>query len=232
MAQRRLARFLVFIAVVAGGFLVLRATPVSRYLAGEELAEALELLRQLPGAPMVFVLAATLLTTFGLPGTVIIIAGGAVFGFLLGWLLSLVSLMAGAIISYVLARSLARDLVVHVLGRRLAPVERLIDRHGFWTVARLRLVPIPFAVINYGLSLAGIGPATYVAASLLGLAPATFVWSYISADFSAALVAAGKFELSVPLLQKAGLALLLLLLLSFLPTAFKVWRQRGQERRH
>ena len=221
-ARYRLTRFLILLGLVVGGFLVLRATPISRYLTVDELSALLETMRQQPGAPLLFVLGGALLPSLGLPASLIIFCGGAVFGTLYGGLLSFVGLYAGAIVCYLLARTLARDLVVHLLGRRLAPVERLLERRGFWTIVRLRFVPIPYALINYGAGLLGVSPRTFALATVIGLAPVIFVLSY----FSSALVAAAEGE-RAETLWNLGAASALLLGLSFLPAIFKAWRRRA-----
>ena len=221
-ARQRLTRFLILLGLVIGGFLVLRVTPLSRYLTVNELAALLETLRQQPAAPLLFVLGSALLPSFGLPASLIIFSGGAVFGTLYGGLLSLVGLYAGAIVCYLLARTLARDLVVHLLGKRLAPVERLLERHGFWTMVRLRMIPIPYAVINYGAGIVGVRLRIFALATVIGLAPITFVLSY----FSSALVAAAEGE-RAETLRNLGAASLLLVGLSFLPAIFKAWRRRA-----
>ena len=228
-ARHRLIRFLILVGLVVGGFLVLLATPLSRYLTGtdlevvlQELTELLETLRQEPAAPVLLVLGGAVLPSFGMPASLILVSGGAVFGTLYGGLLSLVGLYASAFACYLLARTLARDLVVHLLGRRLAPVvERLLERHGFWTMVRLRMIPVPFPLINYGAGLVGVRPRTFALSTVIGLTPAAFVFSY----FSSSLVAAAEGELAETL-RNLGAASLLLVSLSFLPAIFKAWRRR------
>ena len=119
-ARHPLVRFLVFLGMVVGGILVLRTTPLNRYLQPDDLTGLLETMRQQPSAPLLFVIAGVLLTSFGLPASVVIFVGGAVFGTLRGALLSFVALYSSALLCYLLARTLAHDLVVHLLGKRLA----------------------------------------------------------------------------------------------------------------
>ena len=184
-------------------------------------------MRRQPSAPLLFVAAGALLPCFGLPASLIIFAGGAVFGTVRGALLSFAGLYAGAILSYVLARTLAHDLVVHLLGKRLAPVERLLERHGFWAMVRLRLIPIPYALVNYSAGLVGVSPRTFTLATLIGLAPAVFVFSY----FSSALVTAAEGERGETV-RNLGVATVLFLGLSFLPAILKAWRRRVRRTPH
>ena len=148
-------RFLLFALIVVGGFLALRSDAVRSQLEIEQLTATLERLRGEPLAGPVYVVVIAILLALGFPATVLVFAGGAVFGALYGGVLAYLGTLGGAILSFVLARTLARDLVVHLLGKRLAPLEALLERHGFWALFRMRYVPVPFAVTNYGASLAG-----------------------------------------------------------------------------
>ena len=104
------------------------------------------------------------------------------FGTVLGFFLAYAATFAGAILSFVLARTLARDLVVHLLGKRLERLEAMLERHGFWALFRMRYVPVPFAVTNYGASLAGLAFSTYAWSTAAALAPVTFLYTYFASS--------------------------------------------------
>jgi len=78
---------------------------------------------------------------------------------------------------------------------------------------RIRLVPIPFVLVNYAAALAGVRPGRYLVTSALGLLPAVTVFTY----FGVALfhAAAEPQRAAAVTLQLAG-ALLALFLLTFL----------------
>ncbi len=220
-ARQPLIRFLVFLGLVVGGILVLRATPLNRYLQPDDLTALLEELRQQPAAPILFVIGGALLPAFGLPASVIIFVGGAVFGTLRGALLSFVGLYGCALLGYLLARTLARDLVVQLLGKRLAFVEGLLERHGFWTMVRLRLLPIPYGLVNFSAGLVGVRARTFILSTLLGLPPGVFVFSY----FSSAMVTAAEGD-RAEAFRNVGIASVLAFSLTFLPAILKAWRRR------
>ena len=217
----RTLRFACFILLVVAGALLLRTPAVRPYFDPEKLVELLDSLRDTPGAPLLFVAAFGLAATFGLPGTLVLVAGGAVFGLVQGATLGFLALIVAASLSFWVARSLAHDFVVHILGSKLEPVERMLERSGFWTLFRLRFVPVPFPLINYGASLAGMPFGTYLAASALSLAPGSFVVTY----FSATLVTAAEGERGGVLLNMVA-AGLLFVALSFVPNVFRAWSRR------
>ncbi len=214
-------RFVLFIVLVVGGFLILRVSPLRHALTLDEMLRLLEELRGVPGAAPLFVGTSVLLSTFGMPATPVVLAGGAVFGFASGFAISFGSLFLGALSSYALGRFLARDFVVQTLGSRTEPIERLLKHHAFWAVVRLRILPAPFALVNYAASLAGMGFGAYVGATILGLLPATLVLSY----FASALVDAAESRLDRTFLTLAA-ASLLFVALTFVPTVIRGLRRR------
>jgi uncharacterized membrane protein YdjX (TVP38/TMEM64 family) len=213
-------RFLLFALILTGGVLALRTDAVRAELEPERLTATLERLRGEPWAAPAYVAACAILTTLGFPASVLIFAGGAVFGALLGGLCAYAGDLTGALLSFVLAKTLARDLVVHLLGRRLAPLEAMLERHGFWTLFRLRYVPVPFAVTNYGASLAGIPFATYASSTAVALLPVTFLYAY----FASSLVDVAAAE-RAGVLRNLLFATLAVLALSFLPPRISAWRR-------
>lgn len=121
-------------------------------------------------------------TLLFVPGALLTIAAGVVYGVGWGTLLALTSASVGATLAFLVARYLAR-----------APVERWAARHetfraldaaigarAWKVVALLRLSPLlPFNLSNYlfGVTKARLGP--YVLASFVGMAPGTLLYVYL-----------------------------------------------------
>ncbi len=224
--QRLVLRFLVFVVVLGGGFAAMRWGPLAPYLTLDQASELLEFLSSQSGAPAIFVGGASFLMAFGLPASLTILVGGAVFGVLQGGVLSLLSLVVGALLSFALARWLAHDFVAHILGPRTKLVERLVGNHSFWGLVRLRFIPLPFPVINYGMALAGVNFGIFLLTTAVGVIPAVSVMSY----FSASIVNAAEAERGEALLR-VSLALLAMFALSLAPTLVKKLRARRERLR-
>lgn len=222
---RLLLRFGLFVAILAAGFLALQQPRVREQLALETLTANLDNLRRHPAAAPVFVVTTAVLTAVGLPGTVPVVAGGAVFGALSGGLLAFTGMVAGAALSFALAHTLARDLVVHLLGSRLKRFEHQLQRLGFWTLLRLRFLPMPYAIVNYGVCLAGVRFSTYIYSTSVALLPICLTYAY----FASSLVGAASAD-RAGVLRNLALVILLLFLLSFVPQRFSAWLQRRSRR--
>ena len=138
---------------------------------------------------VVYVLAVVLL----LPGSVITLGGGWLFGLGQGFLLVSLASILGATLAFLLGRSFARDWVGARLATmpRFAALDQAIAERGAVVVFLTRLAPIfPFNLLNYALGLTQIRLRQYVLASWLGMMPGTLLYVYlgsIASDLSSLL---------------------------------------------
>lgn len=218
-------RFAVFVLLVGVGFVALRFTPLGgrfqALLDHDRLMALRGTLRSQWWTAPALVAAYAIVAPLGAPVSPLMLAGGAIFGTAIGSVLNIVGTFVGAAGSFFLARALGRDFVVHILGKRLQRVERLVARRGFWTWVRIRFLPIPFPVVNYGAALAGVPATLFLVATGIGLIPANIVFTY----FAAALVDAVGGDRGQVLLQLLA-AIAGLLTLSFLPNLLEGVRRR------
>lgn len=213
-------RLAAIVLILAGGFLVVRLTPAGEYLTREGVGAAIEHLRSNPWAPVIFVAVYAAATALAVPGTVLTLAGGAVFGFAWGTLYNAVAANIGANAAFGLARGLGRDAVRRLAGsdsKALARLDAAVSRHGFQGLLTLRLIPlVPFNVLNFGSGLLPMKWSTYAAATAIGILPGTAVYTF----FAEALLE-GSQGASRDALARLLLAGGLLALMSFLPAILK-----------
>lgn len=215
--RRPWLRLALLVTLLAGGVLVVRLTPLGDHLSREGVRSAVEALRGSTWAPVVFVAAYATATALAIPGTILTLAGGALFGFGWGTLWNWLAANLGASAAFWIARALGRDAVARVTGDRLARLDRATRAHGFRGLLALRLIPlVPFNALNFGSGLTGMPWRTYAAATAVGILPGTAVYTF----FADALLA-GSTEASREALVRMLVAGALLLALSFLPTLLK-----------
>ncbi|WP_169977283.1 TVP38/TMEM64 family protein [Tautonia rosea] len=121
------------------------------------------------------------------PGTVLTLAGGYLFGPMLGAGLALLSAVMGASVAFLIARRIARQAIRHRIetDHRFRSLDQAVAKRGAWVVFLLRLSPaVPFNLLNYALGLTGVRFTTYVLSSLVGMVPGTVVISFIGASAS------------------------------------------------
>ncbi|HEU5040490.1 MAG TPA: TVP38/TMEM64 family protein, partial [Gemmatimonadales bacterium] len=114
------------------------------------------------------------------PGSLLTLGAGAVFGLVQGTLLVLVGATLGASAAFLVSRYIARGAVERRLAgnRRFAAIDRAIGADGRRIVLLLRLSPaFPFTLLNYALGLTRVRFADFVAASV-GMLPGTVLYVY------------------------------------------------------
>ena len=173
--------------------------------------------------PVVFMLLYILGTIFFFPGSVLTLAGGALFGPWSGTLYNLVAATAGSVLSFLMARYLASDWVARKSGHRLQQLAEGVKNEGWRFVAFVRLVPLfPFNLLNYALGLTRIRLSHYMLASFICMFPGALAYTYLGYAGSEAVaggVGPGR------MMQLGILALALLGTVAFLPRIVARLRQ-------
>lgn len=125
-------------------------------------------------APVAYVVVYVAATLIGAPGLPFTLAAPLLFGVLPAFLVMVVASALSAAVAFLVARHLARDAVAELLAGTdgFARVTALVEKHDWIVIPLLRVVPLaPFAVINYGFGLTGIGFWRYVLWSELAMIP-------------------------------------------------------------
>ena len=131
---------------------------------------------------LVFVGGYAVLALLPAPKAVLTVLGGALFGWWLGTVLSLIGALVGAVVAFELGRLLGREAVERLLGGRVAKVDSLLRDHGLGAVVAVRLVPlVPFTAINYASGLSGVRRRDYLVGSALGMVPGSAAYAAIGA---------------------------------------------------
>lgn len=130
----------------------------------------------------VYVVTYIVATVLMLPGSIITLAAGFVFGLPIGVALVSLSSVLGASCAFLVGRYLARDWVAARISRvpRFAALDTAAGKDGFLIVLLVRLSPLfPFNVTNYGLGLTSVRFRDYLFASWIGMLPGTILYVYI-----------------------------------------------------
>lgn len=162
--------------------------------------------------PIVFMLIYIIGTVVFLPGSVLTLAGGALFGPVLGTFYNLTAATIGAIISFIAARYLAHDWVEKQTGGKLKSLKHGVESEGWKFVAFTRLVPLfPFNLLNYALGLTKIKLSHYSVATYVCMLPGAMAYTYIGYAGREALAG------DEAVIQKIMIGIALLAVVSFLP---------------
>ena len=156
------------------------------------------------------------------------IAGGLLFGTLVGGSLTVFAATIGATIVFLVARSALGASLAAKAGPTLDKLRDGFNRDGFNYLLALRLVPaFPFWLVNIAAALLGMRLGPYLLATVIGIIPGTFVYCSVGAGAGAAIAAGGEVPLQGLLLKpEILLPILGLVALSLLPVAIKRWKRR------
>ena len=171
----------------------------------------------------VYVVTYIAVCVFFLPGSVVTLAGGFVFGFVWGSCLTVVAASLGAACAFLLGRFLLQDWVRgKIPAGKLAQLLQGIDEAGWRFVAFVRLIPLlPFNLLNYALGVTRVSFVAYCAATAIFIIPGVLVYSYIGS--------LGRDALTQSLQQtvrQGVIALSVLVLLMGLPWMMKLWQKK------
>ena len=116
-----------------------------------------------------------------LPAFLITFANAALFGFWKGALLSWSSAMAGAALSFFIARAFGREFVEKLSSKgALNQIDAFFKRHGKQSILIARLLPfVSFDIVSYAAGLSGMSFWGFFIATGVGQTPATLVYSYV-----------------------------------------------------
>ncbi|MGN6391786.1 MAG: TVP38/TMEM64 family protein [Gemmatimonadales bacterium] len=130
--------------------------------------------------PAAFIVGYALATVAFVPGSLLTLAAGAIFGLARGTLLVFVAATLGASLAFLIARYAARTAVERRLADdpRFMAVDRAIGAEGRRIVFLLRLSPlVPFNLLNYALGITRVRFVDYLVASI-GMLPGTLLYVY------------------------------------------------------
>ena len=146
--------------------------------------------------PLVFIAGYAIATVGFIPGSLLTLAAGAIFGLVKGTVFVFFGASFGAAGAFLVARYLARGWVEHKLESkpRFQTIDRAVADQGRKIVFLLRLSPIfPFNLLNYALGLTKVRFADYLIACF-GMIPGTFLYVYYGKALGSLAAVAGGAE--------------------------------------
>jgi len=130
--------------------------------------------------PLVFIVGYVLATVAGIPGSLLTLAAGAIFGLGFGVLFVFIGATFGASAAFLVARYVARATIERRVQQnaRFQALDDALAHDGRRIVFLLRLSPLfPFSLLNYALGLSRVRFVDYLVASV-GMLPGTVLYVY------------------------------------------------------
>lgn len=117
-----------------------------------------------------------------IPGALLTLGSGAVFGVLLGSVVVSAGSTLGASAAFLIGRYFARDWVSKKIAghEKFRAIDDAVAADGFKMVLLIRLSPIfPFNLVNYAFGLTKVRLKDYFFASWIGMIPGTLMYVYL-----------------------------------------------------
>jgi uncharacterized membrane protein YdjX (TVP38/TMEM64 family) len=116
-----------------------------------------------------------------LPGSILTLGAGVVFGVVLGSVYVLIGATLGAIAAFLVGRYLARGWISQKIAgnQKFAAIDAAVAHEGFKIVLLTRLSPVfPFNLLNYAFGVTGVSLRDYALGSI-GMIPGTIMYVYL-----------------------------------------------------
>ena len=168
-----------------------------------------------------FIITYIVLTVVGIPGTVLTVAGGIVFGLWWGTVWSVIGATLGALGAFWTARYLLRDYIKRKFGKNkiVTRFNRAIEDKPIRFVLTVRFAPIsPFNVVNFVFGLTPIHWFPYTMATFVGIVPGTLAYTWLGTSGREAIAGGDR----LPLILAVGFLTILSILPIFIGRRAKV----------
>ena len=182
---------------------------------------------------VLFALVYAVATVLMIPGSLLTLAGGAVFGLVPGFVTILHGATLGAALALLVSRFIARKRFEGWIQKKpsFSVIDKAVAKQGWKIVFLTRLSPIfPFNFQNYAYGLTSVPFWHYTLATWIGMIPGTFLYVYFGTLGRSGLDAASGAESAETLkiaLQVVGLLATLAVTILITRTAQKALREAG-----
>lgn len=188
----------------------------------QQLSDTADRVQGLPWLSPIFVTVYAIAATFATPVSPLAYGAGAVFGIVRGSLLVWLASLVGATTGYWLARGAWSGPAHRLLGRSSDTLRALGRGSAFLNTVRLQLLPVvPFGIFNYAAGTSKLPFTSFIAGTAIGVIPGTLAAIYVGDRIATGIVHSDSRAFLI-----AGVVMLLLIAISFLPTLIEKVRGR------
>jgi uncharacterized membrane protein YdjX (TVP38/TMEM64 family) len=132
--------------------------------------------------PVIFIFIYILACVFFIPGSVLTLGAGFIFGVVKGTVVVSIAATLGATCAFLVGRYIARAWVEKKIqtNPKFKAIDDAVGKEGWKVVGLTRLSPVfPFVLLNYAYGLTSVSLRDYFLASWLGMLPGTVMYVYI-----------------------------------------------------
>ena len=162
-------------------------------------------------------------------GAVLTVAGGFLFGTVLGSLYVVIGATIGATLVFLIARSAIGASIGARIGPTMQRMEAGFRENAFSYLLVLRLVPLfPFWLVNLVPALLGVSTRTFILATLIGIIPGSLVFASVGSGLDSVFASGQDLSAQTALTGEVAVALIGLALLALVPVFYRHIKRRGR----
>ncbi|RCJ40169.1 SNARE associated Golgi family protein [Nostoc minutum NIES-26] len=131
--------------------------------------------------PIAYIVIYNLATLLFIPGSILTLKGGCLFGVFWGSVYVFIAAIIGATLAFIIGRYLTRDWISRQMDKhpKFKAINLAVAKEGWKIVLLTRLSPIfPFNLLNYAFGVTQVSIKDYILGSL-GIFPGTVMYVYI-----------------------------------------------------
>lgn len=192
------------LAVLAAGLALAYGLGLQRYLSFQTFLDSRETLSRIVDEHIVlaslgFTALYAALVAFAFPAaSILTIAGGFLFGWLVGGSLAVIGATLGATGIFVAARHAFGDLLRKKAGGAVKRFAQGFRDDAFAYLLVLRLTPVlPFLAVNVAPAFFDVSLRTYVVTTFLGIIPGAMVYAFLGSGIDQALANIGEGDVEI-----------------------------------
>ena len=135
-----------------------------------------------PWGPLIYILVYILACVLFIPGSILTLGAGVLFGVIKGSIIVSIAATVGATCAFLVGRHIARDWVSKKIqsNPKFQAIDEAVAREGWKIVGLTRLSPVfPFNLLNYAYGLTKVSLRDYFFASWVGMLPGGIMYVYL-----------------------------------------------------
>lgn len=193
--KKQLFKYIITTSIIVIAFLIINKLNMFKGYGSNEIVDFIQG-KGIMG-PIIYVGLLSSLPLLLFPDSILVIAGGMVFGLFWGSVLTVMGSLIGGIIAFFISRKLGRTVVKKLIKKDLVLFDK--GKNGFFLILMLRLIPLfPFKVVSYSAGLSDIKLKDFVIATTIGSLPGIIV--YTNLGDKTTMIGSTEFYISIALL--------------------------------
>ncbi|WP_349407415.1 TVP38/TMEM64 family protein [Pseudalkalibacillus sp. SCS-8] len=134
-------------------------------------------------APLIYMILYTVRPLIFFPASVLSITGGLAFGPLFGTIYTVLGATAGAILSFIVARKLGKNIANKEWKGKGRAIQSQLEKNGFFYVLLFRFIPLfNFDLISYTAGVSKVRFRDFFLGTLIGIIPGTFAYNFLGSS--------------------------------------------------